>query len=253
MTLIVAFGCSDGVVLSADSASSEQDVGTKQEVSEKIRRVGNLPIVYGGSGDVGLLQKIDEGVQAVQIRQGQKLKRLRQDLKPIIGAEQRAALDGHVPYPTAAHQAPPGAWMLFAGVVDRMPFILEFQLNNSDTVYGADYGHFAAIGGGKGLAQALFRPHLHRFKERTISHAAIFAQRIIEDAVAISLSGLALPVRTWTIDLDGDVKILDDAEVHAASVSADAWRELEREALGEFIAAEPGGEEPVPVPEPQQL
>lgn len=63
MTLIVAFGCSDGVVLSADSASSEQDVGTKQEVSEKIRRVGNLPIVYGGSGDVGLLQKIDEGVK----------------------------------------------------------------------------------------------------------------------------------------------------------------------------------------------
>jgi len=64
MTLIVALGCTDGIVMGADSASSDSVSGTKQPVI-KIQQIGRHTILCGGSGDVGLIQKLFESRNAV--------------------------------------------------------------------------------------------------------------------------------------------------------------------------------------------
>ncbi len=56
MTLVVAVGCRDGVVLAADSASSDATTGSKQPV-DKIFRLGDHPILCGGSGNGSVLQR----------------------------------------------------------------------------------------------------------------------------------------------------------------------------------------------------
>jgi len=75
MTLIVGIVCQDGVVLAADSATSDIEAQTKQP-TEKIRRLGHQKIFYGGSGDYGLVQKIEEAL----VGQGEQWERLGRDL-----------------------------------------------------------------------------------------------------------------------------------------------------------------------------
>jgi hypothetical protein len=59
MTLIVAIGCSDGVVLASDSCSTDLDNRTKQPV-DKIKRIPGQAILWGGSGSGGLIDRIGE-------------------------------------------------------------------------------------------------------------------------------------------------------------------------------------------------
>jgi len=85
MTLILAIACTDGIVIASDSASSDPASGTKQPI-DKIKRLGNLSILYGGSGDFGLLQKINENL--ITFTPKPNLKRTRQELKKLIISEQ---------------------------------------------------------------------------------------------------------------------------------------------------------------------
>lgn len=158
-TLVLAMACDDGVVIGADSANSDVDSGIKL-TTEKIKQIKNSPILYGGSGDVGLLQKIQDGLGSWT--PPLSMKRIRQELKKIIVPELHESAMLHAPYPALGFNAPPVAIMLFAGVCNRIPWILEIEKDGRDTFYGKEMGNFAAIGSGKPLAQALFRPHLTR-------------------------------------------------------------------------------------------
>ena len=81
MTALVGIYCRDGIVIGADSASSDVDAGTKQITETKIKRIGTTSVIYGGSGDVGLLQKIGE--ELALFKPPNSLKRIRQEIKRI--------------------------------------------------------------------------------------------------------------------------------------------------------------------------
>ena len=245
MTLIVGIVCSDGVVIAADSATSDTESGTKQP-TEKIERIGNHPILYGGSGDVGLLQKLAEALKGLTTKT--PLKRIRQDIKKLVVPELKESIALHVPYPRQIFHEPPPATLLLVGVTDRHPWILEIEKDGRDTFYGEDLGNFAAIGSGKSFAQAIFRPHLKT--PRDLNLGKTFAYRIIDDSIELSVMGLCHPVNIFTISLDGTIVKIDAGEMEGVKTQCELWRSLEREAVGKILAPKTVEEQPsIPTPE----
>jgi 20S proteasome alpha/beta subunit len=247
MTLIVAIGCSDGIVMGADSASTDIGSGTKQS-SIKIAQVGNLPILCGGSGDVGLLQKIREGLDLITSL-GQKFKVTRQSLKRVIVPELKEARDTHVAQNLQGFNIPPIASCLFGCVQGGLPFILEVELDGRDTMYDKNLGSFAAIGSGKPLAQAIFRPHLNT--PRDLNLGKIFAYRILDDSIELAASGLARPIHLYTIDLSGKIEKIENGDLKKLGEDCELWRQLERDALGEFLSPSQPETEEISLPKPE--
>src|SRR5262245_14734135 len=114
MTLIIGIICDDGVVLAADSASTDMTAQVKQPTSDKLRRIGSKNIVLGGSGNVGLLQTIREAVDGYA-GASPAIKNVRRDLKALIIPHQRQALADHVPLQMPGMNQPPMACLLAGG------------------------------------------------------------------------------------------------------------------------------------------
>jgi len=248
-TLIVALGCTDGVVIGTDSASSDTSSGTKQPVL-KIHQIGDLPIVCGGSGDGGLIQKIhqrleDEGRKLL----GPNFMKTRKNIKVAVLHEQKDAKEYHLPQNPPFNE-PPTATFLFACIQNHTPFVLEIEVDARDTVYDQNYGSFTAIGSGKGLAQVAMRSHLGT--ERNLEAGKVIAYRVLEDSIELAAMFLSKPIHLYTIDLDGNVKKLSDEEMNAVAGSCELWRQHEREALGKALAPSTVSDVPAPIPEPAE-
>ena len=246
MTLVVAIRCTDGIVIVADSAASDAEVGTKQTVI-KIRRVGFGTIYYGGSGDGGLLQKVDEDLQDLTCEGN--FKRIRKDIRKTVLPHLNEAISSHIRYPQQPFNQPPAAVLLFAGVIDGKPWILEIERDGRDTLYNQDMGNFAAVGSGKPWAQAVMRPHLNR--EKDLRAAKIFAYRIVDDAIELASGGLAKPIVMHSIDLAGVLSQVPEEELTALATTCEGWRDLEREAVGEILGGDVGIMSETTVPTPQ--
>jgi proteasome beta subunit len=243
VTIVIAMRCSDGVVIGADSAVS-YDIGIKQPV-EKIKRLGEHPILYGGSGDHGLLQKLDENLKSVKMRP--TLQVMRREIKKYIGPELRESAQQHAPYPLPDYHQPPQAILLFVGILDGEPWILQIEKNNSDTLFGDELGNFAAIGSGELLARALFRPHLET--QRDLELGKIFTYRMLDDVIELSSGGVARPIHIHTISVDGTFGRVESAEMRQLGGLCEGWREVEREALEEVLTGqsdESGADIPAP-------
>jgi 20S proteasome alpha/beta subunit len=246
VTLIVALACKDGVVIASDSASTDPESGTKQ-LHDKIKRIGQEPILYGGSGDVGLVQKIDESLNAYMRKTS--FKAIRQEIRKLILPELREASQFHAPYPQAPFHKPPEAVLLFAGVHDRKPWIIEIERDCRDTMYGEAFGNFAAIGSGKPLAQAIFYPHFKT--SRDLKLGKIFAYRIIDDSINLAAAYLSAPVCMYTISIDGTVRMIDPIEREDIAKTCELWRTLERESVGKILAPPQGEVELPEIPKPE--
>jgi proteasome beta subunit len=247
LTLIVGIVCQDGVVLAADSASSDAETQTKQP-TEKIRRLGKHPILCGGSGDVGLLQKIQEAMAGFA-PQG-RLKRIRQEIKGRIVPELQEAVKYHAPYPAAGFNRPPDGIHLFAGIAEAKPWLLEIEKDGRDTIYDEALGNFAAIGSGKPWAQAIFRPYL--FTPRDLELGTILAYRVMTDAIELSSAFLAPPIHIWRIPVDGEPNEVGQEEIDTKLKNVlGLWRAMETEVLGK-LRAQSQPETAAEIPGPQE-
>jgi len=233
MTLVIAIGCSDGVVIGAASASTEEDL--KQPI-DKIRRIPGVPLLYGGAGDWSLLQKLDAALRSLQMKGN--LKKTRQEIRKLTAPEHSESKKHHVAYPEMPRHQPPVGILLFAGVLDRKPFILELEKDNTDTVYDERLGSFAAIGSGKSLAHARFRPHLNT--ERDLILGKYFAYRVLDDAIQLAAMGLGYPINIQTVSLDGTVEKVEAAEREHIQAWCEGWRQLEREAVEDMLTGDWG-------------
>lgn len=246
MTLILAVGCGDGVVIASDSAVSESGTGTKL-AGEKIQRLEGEPILYASSGHGGLRQRVDEALKS--FKPNPQLKQIRNKLKSLVVSELDLSAKQHVPYPEPPYDKPPVVIFLFVGVHKGKPWILEIERDGSDTLYDDRTGNFAAIGSAKGLAHALFRPHLR--SKRTLKEGKVLAYRVTEDSIHLMASGLSEPVHIHVISADGTVSELKDGpDRKEINDTVNLWRELERETLGRALSPESQTQEsPPPKPE----
>lgn len=233
MTLIVGIRCDDGVVIGADSAATDLQIGIKQPV-QKIKQCKDCSILYACSGDVGLMQKINELLEANCIHKVTIRKTIQEIKKHVIPIQKQAIVD-HVPYPTQQYHAPPSLALLFTGVISSKPWIVEIEPNGNDTFYGDELGNFHAIGSGGAFAQAVFRPYLSITRDLNLGKT--LAYRIIDDAIELSAMGLSHPIHIHTISShDGSIQEIDDDEKYAISDTCDIWRQLQREVVGDLLS-----------------
>lgn len=237
MTLIIALGWSDGVVMAADSASTDFAAGIKQLSSSKVNRIGSEPILYGGSGDVGLSQHYVEALSVIRTSSdaravrdqvctkiGDAIKKYHQHVFDIPGAARRPTVVALV---AGVHKPEPRA-------SKPEPWIMEVNDNGGDTLYSTeDFGYFAAIGSGARFAHALMRSHLRT--KRTVEQAKILAYRALDDAILLSDSGLALPIHIYSLTLDGVVSTMDAEEQAKIVATVELWRDLETESLSRAL------------------
>jgi|GEM_PF-3245584 len=246
MTLIVALACSDGLVMAADSASTDSLSGTKQIVT-KIQQIGDRPILFGGAGDAGLIQKIVERLDGLRIRPSTNFMSTRRRIRQACLPEMSEAVRTHVRHLMRGYETPPTAILLFGCVHDNKPHIIEIEADGRDTEYDQNLGCFQAIGSGKTFAQAMIRPHLTR--ERDLALGKIIAYRVIEDSIELSAGGLAKPIRLYTLTLDESFTELDSNELNNLGNLCKLWREIEGEALGRLVTPLQN-QTPAIIPEP---
>jgi hypothetical protein len=232
--------------MGADSASTDASSGVKQTVA-KLQQIGASPILFGGSGDVGLIKRILEELNTANLKHP-KFKDTRRAIKDAVLPHMKEAKDDHIPQ-TGFVDAPT-ATLMFGCIQNKQPMILEVEMDGRDTVYDKPYGSFNAIGGGKALAQILMRTHLHT--PRDMKLGKILAYRVLEDSIDLAAHGLAKPIRLYTISLAGVVTEIDEAELKQLERQCELMRELEREALGTLLSP-PETEGPTKVPEPEDV
>jgi 20S proteasome alpha/beta subunit len=218
--------------MAADSASTDLSAGTKQSSNCKIEHFRNHKSLFGGSGDVGLLQKIHERIDKLHSSY-KDISKFRFDLKTVIVEELNLAIRIHAPYPTQPYHDPPGAVCIVAGYIDGTPYLIEYERNGADTDFTkSGLGNFVAIGSGKPLAQALFRPHL--FRTLNAQTGKVIAYRVLSDAIAIASFGLSEPIHMYCMDKTGKVEICTDIDRGVYRETCGLWREMEFDALGKL-------------------
>lgn len=242
MTLIAGLVCSDGVVFAADSAATD---GPVKQPATKIKRLGNQPMLYGWSGDGGLVQKIEQAFDGFVVKDS--IKRVRQELKVRIVPELAESCKYHAPYPARGFDEPPTAVMLFAFTCGGRPCLLEIERDGRDTLYDAAVGNFTAIGSGKPWAQAIFRPFL--YTPRDLELGKIFAYRVLRDAIELASAGLAEPIRIWTLPVKGEPALVTEEGMERLRETRELWRQLEAEAVGKLLLPQPeaAAQEPPPI------
>jgi len=232
MTLIIGILCSDGIVMASDSASTDLDTGTKQPSDQKIVPYPQQHMIFGGSGDVGLIQKIQDRLGKLPYQKDPN--KFRKELKNLICEELKESNKLHVPYPSQSYNSPPIAICILAGFLEEGPFLLEFERDGRDTDYGRkELGGFVAIGSGKPWALALFRPHLSN--TRMVQEAKVISYRILSDAIALASYGLAEPINMFCINNKGKISKIENDEKHILNQTCELWRRLESETLSKAL------------------
>ncbi len=236
MTLIIAMVSKEGIVMAADSASTDFEANTKQPTDEKISHFKEPHLLYGTSGDVGLSQKIKHRMKKLAYQPD--VFKLRSELKGLIVPELTEAKRTHVPYPSdpmSGLYAPPPHIGLACGYARDVPYLIEYERDGRDTDYAPEnMGGFAAIGSGKTLAHALYRPHFHN--EKGLAEARVICYRIVEDAIEVSAYGLSKPIHMYEISPQGKCEKLSQEELTAVSHTVQLWREIEHDGLGKALA-----------------
>ena len=248
MTLIVALKCTDGVVIAADSASTDLANRTKQP-GTKIHQLGDLPILIGGTGDVGVMQKAMFAYSAARdsISRKTNVNSLRKELKIYHKQEQTEALQSFI---NISNTEAPLLGLLFAGIVGTTPFVLEINANNTGTEYSDDLGGFYAVGSGASLAQSLYRPFLFETDSRTIEIGKVQAYKVLDDAIELSHAFLAHPVHIYSIATrDKTVLTVNEDELSNLRITCGAWREMQRDSLHRALNPTLDGLEDVPLPD----
>jgi len=247
MTLIVALACTNGIVMGADSASTDPLSQTKLLVS-KIQRLRKYPVLFGGAGDFGLIQKLTEDLNDLKLSPSAQFRATRREIRKACLPALQEASNTHIRvYVPGCDTDPPTATLLFGGIHRNKPFLLEIEANGRDTLYDDNFGNFRAIGRGTSLAQAVMWTHLNT--KRDLQLGKILAYRVLEDSIALSSTGLAKPIHLYAITLDGSLNKLDDEELVNLKVTCETWRDLERETLGSLLApSNSGNSEILPLP-----
>jgi 20S proteasome alpha/beta subunit len=248
MTLIIAMVSKEGIVMASDSASTDTDAGTKQPTNEKISYFNQSHVLLGTAGDVGLSQKIKHKLKNLSYQSDHY--RLRNQIKEVITGELKESNRTHVPYPAGAFAAPPDHVCIACGYAKDGPFLFEYERDGRDTDYAPlNMGGFVAIGSGKFLAHALYRPHF--YTEKKLNEARVIAYRILEDSIEIAAFGLARPIHLYEMTPGGKWRKMETADIKGISDSVQIWRSIEQESIGKALSPKQSlsGENGIPTPE----
>jgi len=206
MTLVLALACKDGLVVASDSQATfpmaTQHVRLEEE---KLFQLSSAPIVWGGSGQIGMQQDIAIALRDLKKDDLKKsIEKLRFQLankvRPVLkqAKEQYIEIDPRVSRPVAH--------TLICGHTDGRFWILEIDPNGM--VEQHEHRGFAAIGSAAEFAYyAYVSLKHHDVPQRRLCEGQVLAYRTIWTAIQVTAYGLAEPVRMWIINKDGAFRV----------------------------------------------
>ncbi len=241
MTIIIALGCKEGVVMASDSQASDMTVGVRFPVP-KVFKLTNRA-VWGGTGDSQTIAEIDQAFCQNQARLNGA-----QDIAPELVNAMRPVLSRHYQAVIQApnwQQAQPATAALACGYSKTTgSWIVEVDPNCMYTHYGKSGFH--AVGSAAGFALlggallAHFRP-----AEKTLEHGKLIAYRVINAAIDTSAFGVGHPIQMWYVDETGVHQVSDD-DLKVIRDSVGAWQAQEEELLEQILGAKPPDPAPLP-------
>lgn len=230
MTLILGVICNDGIVVASDSQSTEGPLGSMLRSvrfpTKKIWPLGDS-IIWGGSGDGGLTQRVKVCLDDLpQSELSKPINNLRDILRTSVVETIRNLLQSGI-FPQGSAQ-PYENVFLFCGHTSGESWILEVIWNGQDTLY-SDRG-FHAIGSGGFHAQMAHAMVAHyAMTDRAIAEGQFIVYRVIDAAISTAAAGLDYPVQMSLIQ--GGTKELATEELYGVRDFVGIWKELETETL----------------------
>lgn len=233
MTICIALQCSDGLIIGADSQSTEETGGVRWQTDKLFQLTDRF--VAAGSGSVTILDDIKGTLRASQAmldatpRMGNTLADL---THPVLVAHYRrfiAQVPGMAP-------ASPATSLLVAGYeVDGTPRILELDPRCTVTDYTEARG-FHAIGSGAGFAQmaAALMAHFD-IRQRPMRYGKIVAHWVLDAVIDTLAATVGRPVRMWTIEPGQAPHELTQDEVDQIEADVGAWKTRQAEDLERFL------------------
>jgi hypothetical protein len=246
VTLILALDCADGLVLASDGQGTYETGGQPVKgVALKVHQYFSN-IAWGGSGDVGLIQRVDHAFRTTfpsrTCFENKEPFAIRDEISRTIAVTLRPLLlDRHIGFGNAQ---PPLTAFIFAGHVPQGSFIFEVGHNLLDIDH-TETG-FSAIGSGDIFPYFAMASLAHfRVRTRTLDWAKIVAYRVVDDAINVAAMGLGPPIQIVEIKKPGNragmAHLLDENELLALKSSVLAWKEIETETLTQLFGQQVAG------------
>ena len=240
VTLILALNCADGLVLASDGQGTYDTGGQPVKgVALKVHQYFSN-IAWGGSGDVGLIQRVDQAFRSTfptrTVFDNKEPFAIREAISSTIAATLRPLLTER--YVGFGNAQPPLTAFIFAGHVPQGSFIFEVGHNLLDIDH-TETG-FSAIGSGDIFPYfAMANIAHHKVQMRTLDWAKIVAYRVVEDAINVAATGLGPPIQMVEVKKPGNrsgmAHLLTQDEVDALKGSVLAWKEIETETLTQLF------------------
>ena len=230
MTLIVGIPADDGVVFASDT---QVTIGEVRANTTKIFQL-NPGVLWGGSGDVALIQRVAERLARLPDRD-KPLSILRDVLAITVkdAVHDLLATD----FRTDFFRSDPGNLLrlyqgdfLFVEYQQQSPNMLHVLITGTPEWID---GRFAVTGNGDLFAHAL----LHKYEGARLSlePAKLLAYKVLEEAIQVGSYGLGYPIDVWQITSSGTNR-LEDNQLALLADAAHVLRGLEVTLLTESAA-----------------
>jgi len=255
MTVVLAVKAADGVVMTADGATtifSPFGEAYALQTTEKVHSCADR-FVWGASGDEGVIQRIKHRLDAVHLSdfRPKDPETFRAKIVPIVLDVLRGCRKDHIgPVMGGVRDIVPCAEVLFAAHLPTGPCVVMIDPTGKNAVLA---GPHIAIGSGARAAMAIM--HKHRGETRDSRLTQVVSYRAVMDAIEVTPEYLAPPISMGVVEDAGGqearARILSSTELNGIRDSVEVWIGYEREALqktlGSLSAADTGtapGEEP---------
>lgn len=242
MTLIIALSCKDGIVMASDGqATSGSSGGFVRRPISKIKQAGNK-VLWGGSGSVGILQKISlvfEGLQQDILTKSIFDPQIKQIVIQNLFNIRKNELERHRGlYGIYGHEKEQRETQL----ADLL--IAEFGENGNHKIWHInpdcwdelveEFG-YGCTGNGDIFAYSSLKNF--NIKELSTNEGALLAYRVIKDAIDVGAFGLGEPIDVWILDRNG-TKRLNKEHMLAIRDTCSLWFEAERETFKKILNKE---------------
>jgi proteasome beta subunit len=196
MTLILALSCKDGVVMASDGQVTS---GLIRETTQKIKQIEGTTILWGASGTVGYIQKIEKIISRLPVEaKAEGLDAICFPLKNRILELREGALNKHRKlYGTGSDVRAEGADLILADLKES-PQILHIDVDCDDE--RMEEFDFCASGIGHDFAHTLLKGY--SIRELSLSAATALAYRVLNKTIAVGAYGLGYPIYLWKIEKD---------------------------------------------------
>jgi proteasome beta subunit len=235
VTLVIAFRCSDGVLMASDSQATESTGGVRSSV-QKIFPLTDRAI-WGASGAVQPFREIRERLGTVpDLHQNLAGETLIPKVQPVMMRHLGATIQ-NVP----GTELPTVNILACGYTADGCPWLLEITPNCTYDTF-EEMG-FHAIGSGASFAQvanAVFAQL--RVTENPLEYGKMVAYRLMDTVIETSIYGIHHPIQLWTVDQSGSHK-MQESELTELRDAVGTWRGLERDILTDLLSGRvPGGD-----------